>query len=322
MDVKNIVGVDLGFGWTKAVNGEIQWKQPSVVGEYRRLFDPLRPEDVIYHEGAKQYFIGELAQRQSEVIHAGTKEEKAKAWTTVILLKTALAMVAPNGVSNVVTGLPVDFYHNQRSDFMQLLANLEHKTYVVTRGSHTFDACPTIQNYMVVPQPLGSAMNYLLDSNGLIQNKEAASKKILVIDIGYYTGDLLVLDGMEVGRGSGSPDGMGIDMAYKLIQEYLKDRFGKTPGRYDLDYCIRHGCEWNGYNIRPLVDQAMSAFGARINAEVEGLNQEFHTYIITGGWAETLAPYIRVPEHKKIIMNQMGNVAGYVKIGRKKWQSA
>jgi hypothetical protein len=213
----------------------------------------------------------------------------------------------------------VDFWHKQKGDLQALLSHMENRAYTITRGLKTFDACPILQESMIVPQPLGSAMQFLLDDCGNIVDKSVASKKILVIDIGYYTGDLLVLDALEIGRGSSSPENMGTDTAYKLIQEYLKDRFGKTPGRYELDYCIRHGCEYNGYNITPLVNRAFESFGARISAEVEGLNQEYHTYIITGGWAETLAPFIRVPEHKKIIMNQMGNVNGYIKIGRKRW---
>lgn len=318
--MKNIktAAIDLGYGWTKAKVGARIWRQPSVLGEAKPLFDEnLRNTDVIFDN---KYFVGDLAVRHSDVRYYSTKDNKAETWTTEILLKTALGALAANEQVNVVTGLPIDFYFKQKDTMVKMLDNVNQgDAYRLQIGrSFDVDTRPKIIQSKIVPQPLGTAMNYLLDDMGQLINIEAAQNRILVIDWGKYTLDLLVLDAMEIGKESNSPEKLGVDTAYKLLQGYLREVLGKAPTRYDLDRYVMEG-EYEGYNIIPLVEKAFKALAAQIMLEVEGLNMNFYKILVTGGWAGRIAKYLNFDKEKVEVFGQAGNVDGYEKIGAKSW---
>ena len=315
-----IAAADIGYGWTKVTADGKTWRQPSVLGEARQLFEEnLRESDVRYKGDGGDYFIGDLALRHSQVKYAGTAENKAETWTTKILLEAALGITAPMGNVYLVTGLPVDYYFKQRPAFEALLGEFNQaQPYEIQVGSRSSLARPWILKNKLVPQPLGSAMNYLLDDRGQMARPDEAKKKLLVIDIGYYTLDLLELDAMEIGKASGSPAGLGVDTAYKLIQDYLKEQLGKAPNRYELDPYVRAG-EYDSYDIKPLTAKAFEALGAQIDIEVQRLNTAYHKYIITGGWASLIADHLTIPKNRTIILDQLGNVRGYEKIGARLW---
>lgn len=324
MERKKLIGAaDIGYGWTKVTAGGITWRQPSILGETRQLFDEnIRDSDVQYRSGSAEYFIGDLALRHSQVKYAGTAENKAETWTTKILLEAALGITAPQANLYLVTGLPIDYYFKQRASMEELLQNFNQpQAYDLQVGRYKHTARPWILKSKIVPQPFGSAMNYLLDSSGRMARPDDAKKKLLIIDVGYYTLDLLVMDAMEIGKESSSPAGLGVDTAYKLIQDYLKDRFGKAPNRYELDPYVRAG-EYDSYNIKPLIAKAFEALGAQVDLEIATLNTTFHKYIITGGWASLIADHINVPKDRLEVFDQLGNVQGYNKIGARLWGAA
>jgi hypothetical protein len=330
--------IDLGFGWIKAMVGPKLWKGQAVLGEKTRMHEEdLRSDDLIYEAPNWEGFVGDLAIRHSLVRFASTKEDKANNWTSKVFLRTAFGYLAPDSVINVVTGLPVDFFFNQKADFEALLQSFNEETdlfpanefvryphYLVKTGRRTITANPKINNYKIVAQPYGTAMYHLLREDGSKNDVQGgtwddAKKRILVIDVGYYTLDLLVLDKLEIGPKSCSPDKMGVDTAYQLIQEYLKERFGKAPNRYELDAAILGDKEYNGLNIVPLVDRAFKAFGNMINQQVGSLNETFGKYLVCGGWAAAIAPYLDLPEEKTRIYGQTSNVEGYRRIAARQW---
>jgi plasmid segregation protein ParM len=307
--------IDLGYGWMKGKQGKLTWREPSVLGEVKPLFEEsIRTTDVIYND---RYFVGDLALRQSDVRFASTKDSKAETWTSEILLETALGILSPNEPVNLVTGLPVDFYFTQKDAFVNMLEGInESGSYHLQVGRKRFTVNPRIQNHKIVAQPLGTAMDYLLTNDGQFENIEAAKKRLLVIDLGFYTLDLLILDAMDIGKASSSPPELGISTAYKLLRGYLKEKFGKAPDRHELDRYVIAG-EYEGYDISPLIHKAFKALAAQIMLEIEGLNTKFHKYLITGGWASLIAEYLDL--HDKEVFGQMANVRGYEKIGRRLW---
>lgn len=312
------VALDLGYGWTKGKLGTSLFRQPSVLGEVRPLFDEQkRKGDIIFNN---QYFVGGIALRQAEVKYHTIKDNKAETWTTEVLLKSALGCLAGTEQLQLVTGLPIDYFFTQKEAVEDMIARFNSTNYYTldVYGENRITAKPTIRKHKVVPQPLGSAMDYLLDNDGKFNNVNDARKRILIIDPGYYTLDLLVLDAMEINKASCSPPGLGIDTAYRLLQQYLKEYTGNAPARYELDECVRTG-EYNAYDIRPLIEKAFKALAQQIQLEIEGLNMNYHTALITGGVANLVADFLDVPN--KIILNdpQLANVRGYEKMGRRLW---
>lgn len=321
MEREVILGnADVGFGWEKFLVGGKVWRQPSIIGEARTLFEEnVRSEDIQYIKDDRHYFVGDLALRHSQVKYAGTAEDKTKLWTTKVFLETGLGILAPRSNIYLITGLPVDYYFKQKASFEKLLQEFnEPEPYEIQVGNSKHVARPWIKEYRVTLQPMGAAMNFILDKDGKIARHEEAKNCILVIDLGYYTLNLLSLECMEIGKCSGSPEGLGVDTAYKLIQDALKDKLGKAPNRYELDQYVRAG-KYNGYDIRPIIAKAFEALGKQINMEIQSLNTIYSHYIITGGWASTIADFLDIDKTRTTIYDQLGNVTGYSKLGRRLW---
>lgn len=313
----NVLAADMGYGWVKALLGEMVWRTPSVVGEPRQLLeDQTKPGDLIFNN---QYFVGDLAIRQSEIRYAGTPENKAEHWTTKVLLQTALAALAPAEPVNMVTGLPLDYYLTQKNSWDALVQQINDQgPYLLgIVGGAGITAKPTIKNYKVVPQGFGAAMDYLLDDNGQLVNPKAAKERILVIDLGYYTLGMLVLDGMEISKESCSP-ALGTDTAYKVLQGYLKQYVGHTPQRYELDRYVREG-EYGGYDIKPLVTEAFKALAMQVQMEYENLRGNFQHVLCVGGNIERVMDHVNIPNAVTLINPQLAQARGYGKIGARTW---
>jgi plasmid segregation protein ParM len=314
-----IIPVDLGFGWTKGKNGTEIWCQPSIIGEAKQLFDENKKEgDVIYNS---EYFVGRVALKHSEVKYFSINDNKAETWITEILFKSMLGYLEPNKSSYVVTGLPIDFYFNQKTTMQDMIRRINDDDFFeleIVKVSKQL-VKPIIRNSKIVPQPLGTAMDHLLDDRGKIRRMEEAKSRILVVDIGFYTLDLLILDGMEIDKASCSPPGLGVNIAYKLLQGYLKEKIGKAPANYDMDQCVIEK-EYEGYDITPLIRKAFRVLAIQIQNEIESLNIGFHRVLLTGGAAPLIFEFLQLNNMITLPSPQLANIRGYEKIGRRLWE--
>lgn len=318
--MSNVLG-DLGYGWTKGISEGRKFFQPSVIGDARQLMDEqCKHGDLIYHGDDGDFFVGDLALRQSKIRYTSTGEDKTDTWTTAILLKTLLARLAPSGATNMVTGLPVDYYLTQKNGFVQLFDTINesgrYSLEVIDEG--TIHANPLIAKHKIVPQPFGSAMDYLLADDGSLDRPDAAKKPMLVIDIGYYTLDLLELEAMEIGKNSRSPRNLGVDTAYDLLNGYLMESIGRAPERFELDRYVLAG-EYAGFDIKPLIERSFRSLAQQIMLEIESQSAYYATHLLTGGSASFVAKYIDLPNVAVLDDPQFGNVRGYAKIGARLW---
>lgn len=320
--------VDLGFGWVKAaMEGGKVLRIPSVIGEPRNIYEEdVRRQDLRYcldneKSGSieTRYFVGDLALRHSDIKYAGTGKDKSRAFTTRILLETCLGYLAAEESVNLVTGLPLDFYNTQKKDMEELLRDFNSgPIYRIQEGRQgPRMARPAINQFKIVPQHLGAAMNHFLDESGQEKNAGECMKTWLVIDPGRYTLGLLGLEKMQIMKESSSP-AMGVEVAYKIIQDELKEQLGRTPDRFLLDSYILDG-EYDGIDLVPLTDYAFKAWASQIQLEIESFNRDFHGYIITGGWADRVSKNLRLPKDKTFVLDQWGNLKGYLKIGKRTW---
>ncbi|MBU9724111.1 MULTISPECIES: ParM/StbA family protein [Bacillaceae] len=313
------VEIDLGFGFTKGMYGSKVFREPSVIGEKKPLFpDNMRKGDIIYEN---EYFVGDLALRHSDVKFTSIKENKADSWISEILLKTVLGYLAPRESGlHLVTGLPIDYYFSQKDDFENMLNNINEQKpfHLDILNESDFMALPKIKKQKIILQPMGGVFDYLLNDDGEIENKEIASKTILVVDVGYYTLDLLILDGMEIHRLSCSPPELGVDTAYRLLQQYLKDKIGRSPARHDLNKVVLSG-EYQDYNVTPLILKAFKTLATQIQNEIESFNMNFHLSIVTGGAAHLVSDYLTLRNKTVLEDPQMAILRGYRKIGRRTW---
>ncbi|WP_339304224.1 ParM/StbA family protein [Paenibacillus sp. FSL L8-0435] len=308
---------DLGFSWAKGKKNNKLFIQPSIAGESQPMFDTnIKPNDFFFED---TMFVGDLALRQSEIKYFTLNKRKSEAMTSEVILKTGLGYLNGSKKFNLVTGLPILFYFKQMSEMEDMINRLaESDPYEIKKGRGNFSKVKlNIDKYKIVPQGYGIAMNHLLNKSGKIQNKTDAKKKILVVDLGFYTLNLLGLDGLEIMKESTSLF-LGVEKAYKLLRKYLQDLVGTAPAIYELDKYVLSGT-YEGHDIRHLVSKAFKALAIQIQNEIEGLNINFDMYMIGGGAARYIFEYLRL--NNKSLYGQLDQVEGNEKVGVRLWGS-
>jgi len=137
--------------------------------------------------------VGEIATKTDvRALH----EDFIKSEQWKILLLGALAYMGKKKVDYLVLGLPVN--NMKKSAEMIELA----------KGDHTIDGVKyTVNNVLVIPQPLGSLYNYAVKGNDF---ERFSKTNTLIIDPGYLTFDFLVTKGFSVNahRSGARPGGM------------------------------------------------------------------------------------------------------------------
>jgi plasmid segregation protein ParM len=123
-----ILGIDIGFGFTKATNGKENVIFKSIFGDADDIqfwadFGGDSPLNHIHVTiDGKSYFIGELAEQQSSVLNFTLDQERLITDFVRILSLTVAGMFLKNGGTinvplNIVSGLPIGFFKQNHERF-------------------------------------------------------------------------------------------------------------------------------------------------------------------------------------------------------------
>lgn len=315
-ETAELVVLDVGFSWTKGHSKNKTYRQPSITGTVKNVFEEnIKPDDFVYDE---KLFVGNLAARHSDVKYFTLDSNKPEAMNTDIIMKASLGYLSDKKPLNLITGLPYKFYFDQKATLEnKILSFNDDPSFTLRKGKMKPAKIKlNINDLKIVPQGYGIAMDYILDDKGKITNRATASKKVLVVDLGFYTLNLLGLDKMEI-MGESDSTFTGVNKAYRLVQQQLMSTFGKAPEIYQLDNYIISG-KYEGYDIRPIINNAFHALAMQIMNDINSLNTNFDYYLIGGGAAEFIFEYLDLPN--KILFNQLSQINGYKKIGVRKWK--
>lgn len=310
-----IVAVDLGYGWTKALAGERQFLEPSVVGPAEQLLEGLGgAEGTTLWEGSQAFFVGQLAIKQCQFPSHNLNDNKPADENTVRLLRAALAAVAPNPtgifhIHQLVTGLPINLWAKQREGLEQQIAGLNGATIRVGCGPRRIFIGLRIDGIKVLTQPYGSLLDQILDDAGNLVRHDLAAGRVLVVDIGFHTVDLLAVEGLEPITRLSAGTNFGLAAAYTAISRKLNRPLWEVDR---LAVSERLAC----------ADEPLGHLAANISRTIESLNGDFDHYLITGGGGKVLYPHLTVPGRKELLKDpQLANVRGYLKAGQRmrKW---
>jgi plasmid segregation protein ParM len=312
-----LISVDLGFGHTKAVRGAEEVGIPSVVGPARDLFEMgLQKKDPVQHlvDLKRDLFVGDLALRQSSTKIFSLKDEKMDQAGSAALLETVLGILSKGmhtEIINLVTGLPVTFYFDQKARMEQQLQG-SHRVHIKA-GSDEIRKSIVVDQIKVLPQPLGSVMDLLLDAQGQIREtmRDYAKGSIGVLDVGFFTNDLLVLSGLDIVRDYSRSLRSGMSVALKAMADA-----GIDLPIYELDQRIRQG------HFTGAKEKAYKALADQILGEMETYWPlgDLDLIVVTGGAGAELFPCLEMGSSLNVqLMGQMSNVRGYQKIGRRTW---
>ena len=184
----------------------------------------------------------------------------------------------------------------------------------------------------MLPQPVGTVFNLLLNDKGEIVNKELTKQKVGVVDIGFRTTDFTILDQMKyVDRGSCTIE-TGISTSFTEIANRLQEMSGVTIELYRMYKAAEAGSisiRGQNYNISGLRDQSYALLAGKIAEVINRLwveDWDIDTIFLTGGGTKELAKYLQplIPGNVLTSENngdlRLNNAQGYVKYGRHKWQ--
>lgn len=335
-----VIGLDVGFGFTKATNGRETQVFKSVVGDAAEATfnEQLLPTRSVLGRhlqlNGETFYVGELAEQQSRGRGFTLDPNQFIAKYARTLAVSACAPIADGGTPlRIVTGLPISFFRKYKDPLTQLLQQRHVVTLLKPNGEKD-ERTLNVERVRVIPQPFGSLFNLMLNDLGKAASQRYINEKIGVIDVGFRTADYSISDKTRYSeRGSQSTDS-GVSIAFTAIANALQEKSGVAIELYRLYDAVTRGTikiKGKRYDITALVKQAFTALATRVATEVNRLwsdDWDLDAIVVSGGGGAVLAPYLQpllegelipVPADQDARLN---NVIGYWKYGLHLWSGS
>jgi plasmid segregation protein ParM len=333
-----ILGIDIGFGFTKATNGRDFLVFKSVLGEAtdiqfqeQVLAGPTGDDHLQVEVDGKSWFVGELAERQSNVRFFTLDQSQFIAQFAKNLALTAAAQLVGGFIPiNLVTGLPIGYYRQHKDELARILQG-EHKVALIDAAGKRQEKVININKIRVIPQPFGSMFNLMLNDLGDLGDKRLVKEKIGIIDVGFRTSDYTISDKMRYSeRGSRTTDS-GIARAFNIIATKLREKSGVSVELYRLYDAVDRGSikiRGKEYDLKVLTEQVFNQLAGAVAGEVERLwadDWDMDAMVITGGGGAVLAKYLTPLLNGHVLPvdpskdARLCNVQGYWKFGKHLW---
>lgn len=333
-----VIGLDIGFGFTKATNGKRSLIFKSVYGEANevqfreQLLQSKDKEEHLQIElDGVSYFAGELAERQSqERFFTLDQAQFVSDFTKVLALVPLSRMVERQDPVKLVAGLPVSHYRQHKKEIVEILKG-QHEVTVIDQNRERTDTVVRITNVRVVPQPFGALMNLMLNDIGEVRDRRFLDEKIGVIDVGFRTTDYTIADRTRYSeRGSLTLD-LGVSKAFGAIANKLQESSGINVELYRLFDAVDKGSikiHGKRYDLSLIKDHAFSQLATRIATEANRLwttDWDIDSVLITGGGGPILAPHITKLVKGEVMASdaskdaRLANVRGFCKYGKRLW---
>ena len=331
----DIIGLDVGFGFTKGTNGKDTVLFKSVLGDaadiqYREpLLGSHGPETHLHLElNGQEYFVGDLAERQSATRSFTLDHDKLVTGGAKPLGLTALALRNDGSTPiRLVAGLPINQYRRHKKHITEAFQGRHEVTLIDALGERRV-ASLNVQQVRVIPQPYGSLYELGLDHSG----RKLAEEKVGIIDVGFRTTDLTIADRMRYSeRGSRTTDA-GISQAFASVAAKLQEKSGVSIELYRLFDAVMKGSiriRGKGYDLRTLTEKIFAELAAAIALDVDRLwaeDWDIDAIVLTGGGGAILGPHLKPLLNGDVISPDNGgdprltNVKGYRKYGTKLWR--
>jgi plasmid segregation protein ParM len=333
-----VLAVDLGFGFTKATDGEQSVVFKSVIGEADtqqfagQTLIQRTPEDHLHFEfGDQRLFVGDMAERQSNVRSFTLDQERFIKDASATLTLAALTRLArPGEPIGVVSGLPISEFTEYSGEMERTLRG-EHRFVTIDERGEREEVRLDIAEVQVIPQPFGAMYDLLLDDRGEIADRRLMQDKVGIIDVGFQTADFTIADRTNfLERGSLSTDS-GIARAFSLIAAKLREKSGVNIEIYRLYEAVEQGrikIRGDHYDLQKLTDHVMGQLATEIASSANELwadDWDIDSIVISGGGGAVLAPYISPLVQGRVMPvesgrdNRLNNVRGFRKYGAHAW---
>lgn len=331
------IGIDVGFGFTKATTGKDNTIFKSLIGDsndiqFRSAFgDSTITNNLHVSIGDRSFFIGDYAEQQSTVRQFTLDQDKLLSEFVKTLSLTAAGLCSDQETSfNVVSGLPVGYLNRDYKKFTDIISG-HHSIIFHTPTGEKISKKIYFNKVKMMPQPLGSIFNLLMDDSGRVTDVDMTQKKIGVVDIGFRTTDFTIIKNMQyVERGSSTMD-TGISKSFSVIANKLRKESGVNVEIYRLFNAINTGAikiKGKEYNITNLRDKVFSHSASSIANDINRLwaeDWDIDYIVLTGGGAMAMSKHIRPLIDGNVVPlphetdARFNNVHGYLKFAKSLW---
>ncbi|MCL2587284.1 MAG: ParM/StbA family protein [Firmicutes bacterium] len=202
----------------------------------------------------------------------------------------------------VVTGLPSSLSKNSaiaEEIKKNLIGDYSVKS---VKWDSVEDITFEIVDVIVVPQPLGTLYNFVYDDATQDLNQKYLSQRALIVDIGWGTTDLAVLEESRV-RGTFGFE-IGVSDYVANLQEEVNDKmpeaniYALNPHQFDIALLESTTVEtpFGKFDLEKLSEKHKEIQSKRAYEAVMGLGLEFNKFyriILTGGGALMYEKYLR-----------------------------
>jgi plasmid segregation protein ParM len=328
------IGLDVGYGLTKAVadNGKsVCFESRVAPAEFIRFQADIGAKVVtngltLHDDQEGDLWIGELASRQGRpgAVRSPRDRNRVNDPITTHLADAAFAMLLPGrdyASIRVVTGPPVAFYR----DAFQLSQQMLGTHHILLEGrSLTVE----VEDVLVVPQPFGALLSLILDEHGMMKTAslDLVEGRVGVLDIGSYTTDLIMVEGLEyIEARSGSIE-VGVSSAIDMIRKVLQDDYRVSYEAHELEQAMRRGwlvIDGQKHSLNGLASGHLDPIARAIEAQARTLwNISTLTgMVLAGGGSLALKTWLE-PRFKQAVFAPnatMANAAGFLRYGLRQW---
>jgi len=223
-----VIGADIGYGFTKVVYKRAAIQYPSIVVE--RPFTPItidvreesHSEMVEYKD--RWYFYGNRASKYSKkCIFAQRHTSFIETQVYEVLVKSTLGYADKKQQLFYVTGLPVYIFENEdiREAYRKRISALLSPECMVK----------------LVPQAIGAFYHVVLDQYGNPVNRQYLFERCAIVDIGQYTTDIVVLDRMDVVESHTVT--LGVSVACESLIQEVQRQYQRELSMHEAGQALR-----------------------------------------------------------------------------------
>ncbi len=332
-DITKVVGVDVANStikvWTDKLNLQYlntirQVNDAGMVYSFKSDYQMFVVGKKIYEVGLQTAGSG----GSRSISRYGSEQYRTEALIAVAMMINSLDDALDKEVLRVVTGVPSNLAKNQ---------NVIEKIKESLVGTHEIkvvnwnDVKPIvfeIRDVIVVPQPLGTMYDYVYNEEYDMIDDRLLDQRAIVVDIGWGTTDLAVLESARV-RSTFSFD-IGTSDFISNLQEDVSVNipeasiFSLAPHELDMKLLESTKVEtpFGEFELEEYVTKHKQQQAERIYQEIMGLGLEFNKFfkiILTGGGALLYEKYLReLFDDPRIIIQEnaiMSNCKGFWLLG-------
>lgn len=274
----SVIGIDIGYGYTKSFTtlNEIHRKVvfPTAVSPYALdvSFGMKIPSIKV---NGQRFAIGEELVINGLPYDNPMREDFIGSPSYMAIMGYVLSHTGFHG-DVMVIGLPPNFYRKELAE--ELSEEIKKQWFTNEQGKHIH----LPQTIKVIPQGAGVFFGYVT------KNPEIFEKDVLVVDLGYYTLDIVVFSNGKYVEATSTSFQMGVNKLYDDIRK----AFGKTHGTFSKDdesieELIKYGKYTHGGKEYHLdVTEIVNSFRLMITSTIKrhlGKTVKQIDYIIAGG---------------------------------------